>query len=316
MSHNRVLLRRVWIYEPEQVYSLYRHRFHEKGWFVTHRITIERCARSINPATPSSALNAMVAVSYFFRWAVENHLSLEMEDLFHPDTVEWYISDYLARLSPLRATTHRSMLRRIGPEVTRHAPWRPKPEAFTRLKLKAPYSARQTTGFDRILTEQPTEKARRIFAAILYLCLGAGLRGPEVALVHAHHVTRHDGCVSVRVEGPKPRDVPVRHEYAQQLFKLAVEYPEGPLVGHVRENEKDVTSKLKRCLKVPDWSPSFVPARLRTTWMVNVLNGDVRLSAVLEAVGVEGHSLRDLVPHLTERDDPDDEAVRLAGGLL
>jgi len=316
MSHNRLILRGTWIYEPEQVIELYRPVFNEAGWYHLHRPQIERCARAVDPQTPHAAMNAMLAVSYFFRWAVDNKLSLELEDLFTPDVVEWYVSDHLARLSDMRAAQHRSMLRRIGPQVTRHALWTPRPEAFARRAIKAPYRATEVAGYLRIMEEQPTERAKRVFAVILYLSLGAGLRGPEAARVHAHHLTAHRDYVTVMVEGTSPRIVAVRREFARPLMQIARDNPEGPLVGKVRENEKDVTSKLKKILDVPVHLPRLHPSRLRTTWMATVLNEDVRLGVFLESAGINVQSLRDLAPYLTAREAPEQQYPRLAGGAL
>jgi hypothetical protein len=109
---------------------------------------------------------------------------------------------------PSRAT-YRATLRRVGPLLTKKAPWEAKSAPVGRRSVALPYTDRELESLRVAATAQPTPGKVRAARALLALGAGAGLDGRWVANVTADDVSERQGIVLVRVAEPAARVVPV-----------------------------------------------------------------------------------------------------------
>lgn len=126
-------------------------------------------------------------------------------------------------------------------------------------------------------------------------------------------VARHPGDPRLVVILLDDRVVPVRTQYVEELLALCRRFPEGPLVGTHKATAKDPLEALRQGAQWTDWV-AFRPARLRTTWMADVLAQDVRVSEFMKMAGtVSSKSLEVIAPYVAQRIERDEYLVAAAG---
>jgi len=217
-------------------------------------------------------------------WATGEGIALHRELILDPDGVERFIASLGEERS---AATYRAVLRRVGPLLTKKAPWEPRPTAIARRQLAPPYTDEEVgLLFDDAL-EQPTASRQRAALALLTLGLGAGLDGRWVATVAGPDVSVTNGAVVVRVGEPSPRRVVALHVFGENILALARMAGEEFLVGG-HSVSKNRTAQLTDRLVVPTGHPRVAPARLRSTWLRWHLEAGTRLPELCAAAGLKG----------------------------
>jgi hypothetical protein len=255
----------------------------------------------------AGALRAMRVLARLAAWAVGEGLPLDAEVVLDPDTVERFIAVGLA--DDRSRATYRAVLRRIGPLLTKRAPWEARPATVARRQVAPPYGLRELDGLRTAALTQPTPGRARAARALLALGAGAGLDGRWVAWVAAHHVTEFDGTVLVRVGEPVARVVPVLAGWEREVLDLAATAGGEFLVGG-RSTARNRAGALTASLVVGNGAPRFSASRLRSTWLVTHLAMGTRLPELALAAGLQGATvLSDLLPFVPAVDD--DEALAM-----
>lgn len=227
-------------------------------------------------------------------WSTSQGIPLEREDVLDPDTVERFCQLGLA--NDRSRATFRSDLRRMGPLLTRSAPWQPRPRAMASRNVALPYGCSEVELLRADAANQPTEARRRGARALLALGLGAGLDGRWIARVEARSVTRCARVVEVRVGEPAARFVVVRAEWEDEVIDLARTAGSDYLIGGRSEARNRVADLAKR-LVCPAGHPRLSPGRLRSTWLLSHLVAGTRLPELCRAAGLQGFEvLSDLLP--------------------
>jgi len=240
-------------------------------------------------------------------WATSEGMPLDREVILDPDTIERFVEVGLAE--DRSRATHRSVLRRVGPLLTKAAPWTPRPVAVPRRQLVAPYNDEEVELLRRDALLQPTESRLRAAKALLALGLGAGLDGRWVTLVRAGDVGRRGSAVTVRVDEPAAREVTVLGTWEAEVLELAQSAGTAYLVGG-RSVSSNRTSHLTETLLVPTGHPRLLPARLRSTWLAGHIARGTRLPELLRAAGVKGADVcNDLLGFVEAMDDDEARAM-------
>jgi integrase len=302
-----------WAYSATEAISWYRPRFHEEQWYQQVRALLEELVTAIRPPTPAAAYKSMVAVSYFVRFMREQDAPMDVERLFTPENVDWYVAVYLREHGEHSRSTQRGALEQIGRTATRRAKWKPDRPQFAKTAAAQPYTNTHLNEYFSLSTQQRTEARCRTFQGILVGALGSGLRGQELQALSAADIDREGQLVFIRIHGDRARRVPVRREYSYALLQLALEYPEGPLLGRFREHQKNPLSAMKSHLELHDDTPPLEFRRLRATWMVTVLNEDIQLATFAQIAGITDLRISHLLPYLTTRKDAGTIASIVAG---
>ncbi|MET8682351.1 hypothetical protein ABZW18_33510 [Streptomyces sp. NPDC004647] len=276
---------------------------------------VREAVTAFGPDSPWAAVQYLTTVTRFCTWAVAECLPLQTEALFTPDVVERYTAVGMPALKDTSRRTHRSRLSAVGRKITRRAPWPPQQATLPRNRLAPPYGPAEIAGFFEIAGKQTTGARTRAALGLLAGGLGAGLWPGEHLIITGSAVTSLDGVTTLHVTGPKARPIPVLAAYAPLIRTLAARFPGEPLVGKAAEKSKNRLNKLVGRIEVPDRLPPLSAPRLRTTWLVTLLNARVPLPEILAAAGLASSgSLIDLLPHLPRLPEP--EAARTIAGAL
>lgn len=132
---------------------------------------------------------------------------------------------------------------------------------------------------------------------------GAGLKAHELAAVRSDDVELRDDAVLVHVRGGRARVVPAMPQAHSALRWLCEEYEGRQLYADINKS-RTAPSQVANQIEVPPRAPSFDSPRLRTTWLVNMLQTGLSLSEVyLYAGTVSTQSLRELLPYIPTRDE-------------
>lgn len=244
-------------------------------------------------------------------WATGEGFALDREVILDPSTVERFAEVALA--SDRSRATYRAVLRRVGPLLTKRAPWEPRPASLARRQVAPPYTGPEVHLLRQDALVQPTGARRRAARAFLALGLGTGLDGRWVTRVAAHHVTASASGVVVEVGEPAARRVVARAEWEDELIGLAASAGNEFLVGGCSTSTRR-TGHLTERLVVPTGHPRLAPARLRSTWLVAHLQAGTRLPELCRAAGLEGVTvLSDLLEFVEPLDDA--SAVAMLRGI-
>src|SRR6202022_2963169 len=101
----------------------------------------------------------------------------DVELVLDPDTVERFIAVGLTDVPNRSRATYRSTLRRVGPLLTRRAPWEARPAPVACRSVAVPYTSDELEGLRADALAQPSAGRLRAARALLALGAGAGLDG-------------------------------------------------------------------------------------------------------------------------------------------
>jgi hypothetical protein len=109
-----------------------------------------------------SAQRTVRALTRLAAWAAGEGLPLDAEVVLDPASVERFVA--LGLVGDRSRATYRSVLRRVGPRLTRHAPWEARPASVARRQVAMPYTARELDRLRVASRAQPTpgQNARRV----------------------------------------------------------------------------------------------------------------------------------------------------------
>ena len=245
----------------------YRPQKLDGSTWVTVKPFVATCAEELALDGGAASLRKIRVLARLAGWALGEGLPLDVEVVLDPDTVERFIASGVDH--DRSRATYRSELRRLGPLLTRHAPWEARPRPVARRQVAPPY----------------TPQAR----ALLALSAGVGLDGRWVARVRAQDVLAARGAVLVRVSEPGTRAVPVLAAWEDEVLELKATAGAEYLVGGC-STARNRAGSLAASLVVPYGCPKFSASRLRSTWLVSHLAMGTRLPELARAAGMQGWS--------------------------
>jgi hypothetical protein len=232
-------------------------------------------------------------------FAIERGVTLEVDRVLTTTFIDEYIRVGMAeQKDPLRAQrrTRLLALARIvnpGPDV----PARLTPVGHS--AIKASYSPTEIAVIVRAAKVQPTEARMRDLACVVALGAGAGLDSIDMRDLFTDHVEDHgEAGILIHVQGPRPRVVPLRFAYEDLLRRaIAGRATRQLLLGQKQDRRNTAARATERAAlyKVPH----IEPARLRATWLADLMTDSVPLAVILRAAGLKSaRTLSELQPHL------------------
>jgi hypothetical protein len=244
-------------------------------------------------------------------WCVSEGLELDVEVVLDPATVERFVTVGLK--GERSQSTYRAVLRRVGPLLTKHAPWEQPSLTYGRLGTALPYSPAELRALKAAAASQATSGRCRAARAILALGAGAGLDGRWLARVAAGDVIADRNSVGIQVGAPNSRLVPVLAEWHDEVLDLTATAGAAYLVGGT-STSKNRASALVSYLVVGHGQPKFSMSRLRSTWLVRHLELGTRLPELAHAAGLaDTRVLSDLLSHVPPMETAD--ALRALQGV-
>lgn len=266
-------------------------------------VTGESVRRSVLAAAPQSvhvARRVLRVTASFAGWCVDVGISLDAETMFEPRMVRRWAQTLTVR----SAGTYASDAGRVGRAVTRNAAWEPPPTTFARSKLLF-YTDSQMTALVQRVPLQSTALRQRRLSAILAGCRGAGLTAAELLTTTGRHFSVVDGVPLLRVQGAKPRLVPVDPEWGDEVARVAEQAGRDPLI-EVASVGKNRFSTLVVELSLDRRGPMLSASRLRNSYVrAEVQRGRLPLADLLRATGLQSvNALRDHMLDIPTMDEP------------
>lgn len=252
------------------------------------------------PAPVSAVGQRLRATAALAVASLEDGMPLNIELIFDPENVDRQMIKG-ARDGVGTAATYRAVLRKMGPLVTKKAPWSPPLRGLPRRSLAEPYPPAQERRYERARNQQSTSIKSRHFAVAISLGFGAGLDGRTIPIATAGQCIWVRGILCVDVNKPSPRRVPVIKHYWPVLLDLldGLDDNDFILTGSASPLGKNFLSDALADLDLPKDLPTFNACRARSTWLTRLLAKPIPLPELLAAAGIRGTtSLVDLVPFL------------------
>jgi hypothetical protein len=257
---------------------------------------------SLRPLRRPTAESYAWALTGLAVWGLDHNLQIDPEVLLHPDNVELFCTSALTEGSQ---NTARSILRRIGPLLTRRAPWHRAPERLTHRTIAPPYSPSEIEALRTDASRQSTPSRERVARSALALGAGVGLDGRWSMKVRGTDVVLEGDVLIVNVCSPAPRIVPVLAEFEDELLELASLAGDDFLVGGEAKSKNKASRALARFESGPG-RPRLNGSRARSTWLLRHLILGTRLPELAQAAGFANVSSLDellpYVPAMSERD--------------
>ncbi|HVT75925.1 MAG TPA: hypothetical protein VHD87_02760 [Acidimicrobiales bacterium] len=227
--------------------------------------------RAVAEATPLSPLEAKYMASpaaQYVAWCYELGVNLEdPQAVWAKSQIERWIAGTKDRLSLGSRSNYRAALEHIA--AANNPDWSDFAAApLNRTSAAAPYTPAQLVQLEAWARWQPAGVRRDNALLLMYLALGAGLLTKDLRVVRGCHVATDDIGTQIHLPGPRPRTVPVLHQYAATIVAAAAERGDRPMIlPHYKFRGPNlVTGFVAGC--VASEAPRLSVVRLRTNWLV------------------------------------------------
>ncbi|WP_009478358.1 hypothetical protein [Rhodococcus sp. JVH1] len=184
----------------EEIIELYTPRMPAQQWEEIAAFVRDVVRRGFGPCCTRQWLNRISIVTSMMAWAREQGLRLDVEQIFHPATVNRYAVT-VPGLADATRSCRRSALTALSRRVTRVAPWEPPRQALPHSPVSTPYTSEQVETLLWWAPRQASAVRRRGLGAAVALGVGAGLAGAEMVNVGAADVRVRGEHVIVTVSG-------------------------------------------------------------------------------------------------------------------
>ncbi|GAB2654434.1 hypothetical protein GCM10027169_18420 [Gordonia jinhuaensis] len=162
-------------------------------------------------------------------------------------------------------------------------------------ETSVPYTELECADMAAWAAGQATAHRYRNATLLLALGLGAGLSAPEIQNIRTGDIAVDDDGVLLRIDGERPRMVPVLARWEQPLADLA-EASMRPDIHIFRPRARRTPRLVSHFTATCNGDVVPNTRRMRATWLIGHLTAGVPIRALMEAAGVE--SLNTLTRYL------------------
>ncbi|MFP7761868.1 hypothetical protein [Marisediminicola sp. LYQ85] len=214
---------------------------------------------------------------------------LTLKVVFHPRTIDTFITTALPGMAPTSCGNMRSILLRMSEVLLGERAPRVHLTPMSASDPSVPYAADEMKAFRAWAS--CAQAVRRINAGVLIaLGFGAGLSGGEIADLRVGDVTADGGVVTVSVHGSRARRVVVDAAWSRLLAKgITDRDPAAYLFCADREGaSKNLVNNF--IARTRSSIPGPNSQRMRATWIVGHLNNATMPAVLLDQAGVRNLS--------------------------
>lgn len=220
----------------------------------------------------------MLKAAYEFivwTWQVAG-AELDLDALFTGRNIHRYIEKRSGRRPVRHDRTDLNHLARIVEGISGQRPASPRHDRST----PRPYSQAELAAVCSFAATLRTPRMRATASAIIALGAGAGLRTAEIEQLRGSDI--HDDHVQVR--GPVPRQVPTHPAWRAEIARLGRAGDDHVVLADLPRGERP--GKLVRGFldDLERGRPS--PGRLRSTWIVSLLDAPLGVAALIHIAGI------------------------------
>lgn len=269
---------------------------------------VRQAVRLLRPPTTKNAQYELWTIAPFVAWAASIGTPLDRELVFTPDLVGRYCESHV-RATPGTARSIRAHLTRVGPQLTRRAPWPPVRQRIPRSHLQPPYSPWELDRLEAAAHSQGTAIRRHLFEALMAIGLGCGIDGRWVSDVFGSDVVVSEHGVTVRAQNPD-RSVVCLAAFEDRLAAAARRVGKGRIIG-----SRTAVNTLVFQLGHPTDGVRLSLGRLRSTWLLHHLTVGTPLAVLLPAAGLRTACGLTEIIRLLPAVDPELTRTLLRGGV-
>ncbi|KRF19381.1 hypothetical protein ASG90_20410 [Nocardioides sp. Soil797] len=165
--------------------------------------------------------------------------------------------------------------------------------------VKPCYTPSELAVIMRAARVQPTQMRQRNLAIVVALGAGAGLDSIDLrALLTDHIEDLGTNGIRIHVQGPRPRVVVLRAPFEQLLRDAVQDMPSGQLLLGRKQDRRTTAARATERAAVHN-APHIEQARLRATWLADLMTESVPLAVILQAAGLKSaRTIAELQPHI------------------
>jgi hypothetical protein len=234
-------------------------------------------------------------LKYLALYGVERNLPLSAEGLLTTEVIDSYIRqlDASDTLRAQRRTRLLNLATHVNPGPT--TPARLAPIGY--IANKPAYTPDEAVVIRRLALEQPTARRGRNLAAVVGVTAGCGGTSPDLRHLRTSQVRRTPTGIYVTFTDPA-RTVVCRAFWEPVLDRAMVDADPGGLFYGEREDRRNRGARAVSNAELLD-EPRIEVARLRATWLADLMTDPVPLAVILKASGLKtARTLAELMPHL------------------
>lgn len=232
-------------------------------------------------------------------FALKRGMPLEISAVLTTTFIDEYVRVEMAEESRHNRSERRLRLLSLartanpGPDVP------PKLTPVGHSSVKPCYSPAELAVITRAARVQPTEARQRDLSIVVALSGGAGLDSVDMRDLLTDHVEDlGEAGIRIHVQGPRPRIVVLRRAL-EPLLRTALEgMPAGQLLIGRKQDRRNTAARATERAALHN-IPHIEPARLRATWLADLMTDAIPLAVILQAAGLRSaRTLAELQPHL------------------
>jgi len=251
-------------------------------WPQVRHFTIE-CVIAMKPGTPANARRLMTMIALFSTWAVTvTGCPVAPERIFTQSHLDRFVNGKLSNRSKAYRFDVSRVLAKVGHTVAG--------SKFTQLPTPKqgaavpPHTADDIARLYSWANTLSTPLKRQNARGMLALSAGAGLTSQQVMEVQVGDVELVDGRAFVTVREPGERRIPVRASWVSTLSLSVGSRTSGDLFQAYRLDEYP-PNQLQQFLSKNRGELRPSVARLRSGWIVTLIDADIPLPILLKVTG-------------------------------
>ena len=237
-------------------------------------------------------------LAHLAAFAITNGRPLVTETMLTTDGIDDYIRRGMTADSDHNRAERRRRLLALAANVNPGPASPAKLTPIGHIAVKPPYTPAEAAVIARVAGTQPTHAKGRDLAAVVGLGLGAGADSVDLRHLYVRDIDdRSAQGLVVHFAGNRPREVPVRANLEGLVRSaLANRRATDLVLGHQLDRRNTAARAVNNAAlyKVPH----IEPARLRATWLVDVMTDTIPIGLILRAAGLKSaRTLTDLLPY-------------------
>lgn len=273
--------------------------------------TVRDVVSKSKPRGVDQARELLTRTAFLAYWCHQHAIEVRPEVMLAPNTIDRFVIEGLAHLTEGSRANYRSLLRQVGAAVLGPKVYPPQLH-FGLAERPPPYPANDLTALVGWSRGLPTPRMRDGAQTLLGLGAGAGLTSVEVSAADAQWVESGEAGLDIVIPGERARRVPVLPDW-EWAVRVAVERARGGLL-FLPQRSQVLTKQVSQFVEgLPRHdAPKLSARRLRSTWIVRLLDAHVPLNAIVVASGVQAEHVASYARYMAPVTD--DVALRMIRG--
>lgn len=232
-------------------------------------------------------------------FALKRGLPLEVTALLTTAFIDEYVRVEMAEETEHNRAERRRRLLALARTANPGPGVPPKLTPIGHSSVKPCYSPAELAVITRAARVQPTAARQRDLAIVVALSGGAGLDSVDLRDLLTDNIEDLDQAgIRIHVQGPRPRIVVLRRPFESLLRDALKSMPAGQLLIGRKQDRRNTAARATERAALHN-VPHIEPARLRATWLADLMTDSIPLAVILQAAGLKSaRTLAELQPHL------------------